>query len=112
MSEKSVEDIYIRKTLANHISSSYRVRAVLDPGMVAAAGFDMYTYTKKSLASNLAMAIIDSNNYPVREIKNHPEYIGITYEAQLWNFNQEDLIALIKQAFNDGVEVGKMEKVL
>ena len=106
------DDIYIRKILANKISSSYRVRAVIDPVMATDSKFDMVGYAKKSMVNSLANSIIESNNYIVREMKNSPEYIGVTYEAELWNFTKEDLIEIIREAFNDGIKVGKMEKEL
>ena len=103
-------DIYIRKTLAKHKRSNYKVKAVVDPLLEKETNFDIVGYTKTRLTTALAHAIIHSDNYSVIRTVESPEFIGITYGASLWNFTQDEVVALIREAFNDGVEVGKMEK--
>lgn len=103
-------DIYIRKTLAKHKMSNYKIKAVVDPALTAETNFDVVKYTKIKLVTALADAIIHSDNYSVIRQVESPEFIGITYGASLWNFTQDEVVALIREAFNDGVAVGKMEK--
>ena len=103
------DDIYIRKILAENMNSNYRVRSVINPELAAHVNVDIMEFTKRDMVSNLAKAIIHRNNHSIREIKHYPEYYGKTYEANIWNFTQDDLVALIRQAFNDGVTVGKTE---
>ena len=104
------EDIYLRTVLSKNMKSRYVVKSIISPHMKPIMdGQDMQNLVRSNMTQHLAKQMMDSKEFKVKTMETSPEYLGITHVSLVWSFDEDKLTEIIKKAFNDGVEVGKME---